>query len=363
MPAIGGSALSAFTNFVTLTGKHTVDPGQVLVETMNRTYLLGRFLKGKDANMVVKSGATLNHVSQLTEATQFEFYNPNATFTYAIENLDAEMTWRWRFAHDVWVYTDQELELNKQGAQFEQVYDLMESKRIGCKLSTYNGMEEALWTTPSTSTMEAATGTRPYSIRAFITEDGGAPAGFTLLAGLNPATYSKYKNQVTNYTTANINTELIPAFDDMIRKVNFEAPGSLTQYIHDTRFQKFIIATDINGDKKYAQLTRDSNDRLQGGPGGQRDLGYVNQGANVFRGIPVTYVHEIDLTVGYASTQPRFFWINTDYLFPVFHTKAYVRELEPMRSPSQPYTWVVHTDTWYNLICTSRNRQGIIVPV
>lgn len=358
MGASGGTALSLFTNFTTLTGKHTLEPGEVLLEAVNQTWLLGDLLKGKDTSMTVKSGQYLSNVSQLSAASQFEFYTPNSTFTYVIESLDVEMSYRWRFAHDVWVYTDQEIELNKQGAQFEQIYDLMESKRKGCKNSTFIGMEQALWTTASNSTMEASGGTRPYSIRAYVTEDGLAPSGFTTVAGVNPTTYSRWRNQVSTYTAANINTELIPAFDDQIRKVNFQAPDTMQRYYADTRFQKFKILTDINGDKKYAGLTRDANDRLTGD---QRDLGYVNQGANVFRGIPVQYVKEMD-NIGYAATQPRFFWINSDYLYPVFHGKAYFRELPPMNSPSQPYTWVVHTDTWYQIVCTSRQRHGIIVP-
>lgn len=363
MPS-GGTSLSALGQFVLETGKHTLDPKKVLMEAVNQTFLFGELMGGKDSSQVVRvaSGAYLSNVAQLSSATQFGFYNPNDTFTYTIENLDVESTYRWRFAHDVWVYTDHEQELNKQGQQFEQIYDVIHGKRAGCENSMLHGIEAALWTTPSTSTMEATTGTRPYSIRAWITEDGLAPSGFTTIGGVNPSTYTRWRNQVSTYTAANIDTELVPAFDDMIRKVNFEVPDSYQKYLTETRFSKFKILVDINGDKKYAALTRNANDRLAGGPGGQRDLGYVNQGANVFRGIPLKYVKEMD-NIGWSATQPRYVWVNSDFLYPVVCSNRWMRELPPMNSVSQPYTYVVHKDCWYQIVCTSRQRQGIIAPV
>lgn len=359
MASSGGLTLSGLADFVVETGKHTLEPGKVLMEAVNQTWLLGDLLKGKDTAVTVKSGKSLSNVSDFSGATQFEFYQPNATFTYSIENTAVELAYNWRFAHDVWVYTDHEVELNKQGSQFEQIYDLIKHRRGRCEISMFAGMEAALWTTPSTSTMEAAGGTRPYSIPAYITEDGAAPSGFTTVAGVNPSTYTRWKNQVSSYTAGAIDTTLVPAFDELIRKVNFESPQTLQQYVEDTSFSKFKILTDINGDKTYARLTREANDQLRTANG--RDLGYVNQGSNVFRGIPVKYVKEID-NRAYPATQPRYFWVNSDYLYPVYHTSGYMRELPPMRSPNQPYTWVVHKDTWYNLICTSRQRHGIIVP-
>jgi hypothetical protein len=38
-------------------------------------------------------------------------------------------------------------------------------------------------------------------------------------------------------------------------------------------------------------------------------------------------------------------------------------ETDPMNGGvGQPYTWVVYKDSWYNLFCRSRRRQGILVP-
>ena len=33
-----------------------------------------------------------------------------------------------------------------------------------------------------------------------------------------------------------------------------------------------------------------------------------------------------------------------------------------MRHPNQPFTSIVPVDSWYNFVCRSRQRQGIVSP-
>ncbi len=226
------------------------------------------------------------------------------------------------------------------------------------KISTYQTIESGWWTTPSLASMEtAATATTPYSIRAWITEDGLAPSGFTTIGNQNPSTQAKWRNQVSTYTAGAIDITLEDALSDQFLKVNFESPPTMEKYITDTKWDKFNILTDINGRKTYQRITKQSNDRLVGDG---KDLGVYTQ-TLMYAGVPVVYIKEMD-AIGYASTQPRYFFVNSDYLYPVWHTSAYFEETEPMNSVNQPWVYVVHSDTWYQLICTSRQRNGIVVP-
>jgi hypothetical protein len=34
-----------------------------------------------------------------------------------------------------------------------------------------------------------------------------------------------------------------------------------------------------------------------------------------------------------------------------------------MRHPNQPFTTIVPIDSWYNFVCRSRQRHGIVSPV
>lgn len=348
------------TNELILTG-----PEDIIAEVVNQTYLFGDLMKGKGVAQVVKGGNSITDRIQLRDTTQFSFYQPNANFTPAIEDTLDRIVAPWRFAHNMWAYTDQEIELNAGGdgaSQKIQFKDIRTSKQQATKVNTLTNLETALWATHSDATMEQAGGTDPYSIRSFITEDGLAGSGSTLTMGVSPSTRSRWRNQVSNYAAATISTSLQGGFDDMWRKVDFQSPGAMYKgEIRQTNYDKFRILTNLDGIKNYVAITRDANDRLQV----QNDIGTYNGRGNTggvtFNGLGVDYIKQMD-SIGYSTGQPRYFWINTDYMFPVFHTSRYFSELEPMRSPNQPYTWVVHTDVWYNLIIRSRQRHGILVP-
>ena len=60
---------------------------------------------------------------------------------------------------------------------------------------------------------------------------------------------------------------------------------------------------------------------------------------------------------------PRYWWINANYIHPVFHTTRYFHRHPVMTHPNQPFTHVQPVDCWTNLVCTSRQRSGIVIPV
>lgn len=362
---MAGKSLQLFADLLATTNanslKNTSESG-ILSEVQNQTYLTSAFMKGKSAADVVKAGKDIRAYSQFAAGTQSEFYLPGATFNNSVEDIDSTLIYYFRYLHDAFVYTKHEIEHNSSSSdEFginTRLIDIMKSKRQGMKISTFNTIEASWWTTPALATMEtAATANRPYSIRTWITEDGLAPSTFTTIGNINPSTQSLWRNQVSNYTAGSIDTTLISAFDEMWKKVDFEAPPTMQAYLNDTKLSKFLIPTDINGSKIYQRLTRQSNNHLIGSG---KDVGAYS-GDLPYNGIPVKYVKQMD-AIGYSSTQPRYFWINTEFLYPVWHTSAYFQEEEPMTSQTAPYTYVVHSDTWYQLICKSRQRQGIIVP-
>lgn len=354
--------LENFADFVLATNQHIMQANTesgILQEVQNQTNLTGRLVKGKPASKVVKSGKSITTYSQFSAGTQDSFYQPGEVFVNAIEDFDTALSFKWRYLHSSFSYAKHELALNEndkdEAGINAQNIDLLKSKRQGQRTGQFNTVEAAWWTTPSLATMEtAATATRPHSIRCYITEDGLVPSGFTTLAGTSN---SLYRNQVSTYTAGAVETGLKPAFASMLRKINFESVPSMTKYWEDTRLQRFMILTDINGANLYQRLTEESNDRLVGSG---KDLG-VYAGDLPYNNIPVSYIKQID-AIAYASTAPRFFWINSDYLYPVWHTDAYFDEMKPMNSVNQPYVYTVHVDLWYQLICPSRQRLGIVCP-
>ena len=91
-----------------------------------------------------------------------------------------------------------------------------------------------------------------------------------------------------------------------------------------------------------------------------------------FAGIDVEAVAALDDYAGYTSSTtegqdgtdrgPRYYFINANYMKFVFHTERYLHMHPTMRHPNQPFTTIVPVDCWYNFVCRSRQRQGILAP-
>lgn len=355
---MAGAAMVQFQDWVKSTNERVVTPPEKIVnDAVLNTYTIADMLRGRGVDEVVQGGSKLTDRIQLLAGSQFGFYSPNEQFDTLIEDTLSKISVDWRFAKDSWSWTDHELLLN-EGDRLVQFKKLRNSKRQACFVSLYNGMENALWATPDATTMESSTTLlgRPYSIRAFVTEDGLAPAGFTTLAGIDPslAANANWRNQVSNYVLGALDSTLINAMEDMWLKLNFESPSSKDDYWKETKWRKFKIYTNREGRAKYTQLTRNSNDDAR------PDLGWAVEDPT-FGNVPVKWAVPLD-AAGYATGQPRFFYLNFEYLFPVFHSQRYMWETDPIQGGSkQPFSWVVYKDTWYNLFPLSRKRQGIVV--
>jgi hypothetical protein len=66
------------------------------------------------------------------------------------------------------------------------------------------------------------------------------------------------------------------------------------------------------------RLTREANDNPVAA--GRGDLGWALTEPS-FGGIDVERISALD-NVGYSTGQPRFFWLNFQFLFPVMHGRA-----------------------------------------
>ena len=277
------------------------------------------------------------------------------------------------------------------------------------------------------SEMEGAGGKLPYSLPAFISEvpdasnplgqRGGVPLGWTNVMNLANGTSgeSRWTNQITNYdptiltATGGANTPvksytgvynsrdnttytasiggLITAFDDMFLKLDFQPPSTRQEYFEKATLNRQMILCSRLGINNYKQALRASNDTLVS----YQDAAY---GAPSYSGIELMYCSNLDTAALYpkyntarrvtATTNigasvttagvsesdstgvdvgPRYWWVNGNYLTPVYHASRYFAKHEVMRHPNQPFTYVQVVDCWWNLFCNSRQRQGIVAPI
>ena len=396
-----GSALSTFNDFVNSTGPSFLTSAEDVVnEAVKNNYLLRRFLKGQDTARIIQGGSTIKDEILFDEESTFAFYQPNETFTWQNPQVLSEWEINWRFAVDHMSWTDQEIELNvssglSRTARHQMYKRLKRVKEQRLWTSTLNGMETQLFQVPEVAKMETNTGTEPYSIPAFINEETsglfggvatGAPgAAWTTVEGLNPTTETRWTPAQVSYTVSDANPpgtgdptvdNIINAFDEMYLTVRYDTPPTKEEYFENPNLFRQFIACSRDGQNIYRQLMRAAQDQFV--TASRQDPAY---NMPQYSGIDIVYVSELDTAALYGAETlsdplvtemagagtaenngPRYYWLNGNYMNIVFHTSRYMYKHPVMTHPNQPFTHVAPCDTWYNLVCRSRQRQGIVHP-
>jgi hypothetical protein len=420
-------SITQFNDFMQSTGPSYLKSADAVInEAVKNNYVLSRLLKEKANETTVQGGTSIKDVIVFDDSSTYQKYEPNDVFTWRNPQVTDTLTAPWRFSMDHMSWTDQEIELNEGDAKvmYKRVKRIKEMRMW---TSMLNGMENDLWASPfnNYNNMENG-GKEPYSLPAFITEtvNGdltfGERGGSAWLAtqssapnilGINPATDPRWSNQISFYNkSAAINTgattnvtytghnanssiarsvyNLFGAFDDMYLKVQFRSPLTQKQYFEETQFNRQMILCSKEGMNLYKRTLRASNDVLVSA----QDSAYNTP---TFSGIPVEYCANMDTAAIYPaivaggsrtddlsgrqaqtmvanSTEfalntidkgARFFFVNGQYITPIYHSTRYMKKHDVMRHPNQPFTWVQPVDCWWNVFCNSRQRHGIVAPI
>lgn len=390
----GGNPLSEFNDFVEGTGPtYVTGPKSLVNEAVKNTYYFGRLMQGDvAATKMIQGGSDIRESIVFRDNGTHEYYAPGANHSWKnpqrLEKIRAY--WRFSMAHMSW--TEQEILLNERvaygtdTARFHQYVDIRNEKELLMWTAKWNGMETQLWKEPDKAKMEGegAGFTEPYSIPAFINEDTDglfarqSSGTWTVVEGIDPTASDvdgKFTPQQLTYDSETLNDAGNPLsmFDEMFQDVHFEQPSMHKQYWEDPRLNKQMILTTKVGRKAIMVLLRAGN--TGGYVTGSQDAAYPDP---LYNGIPVARVSELevatlyddgssgntteDTSAGSAIAGPRFYWVNGNYLYPVFHRDRYFAKHEVTKHHNVPDTWVCPIATWYNVICTSRQRQGILSP-
>lgn len=396
---MAGSALSVFNDFMKATDSAVLtSPDHITNEAVKNNYLLRRFMKGRGPEEVLQGGKTIKDQIMFDEDSTFEYYQPNATFTWQNPQVLEEWEIQWRFCVDHMSWTDHEIELNAGGGLSSKarhaVYKrLRKVKEQRLWTSLINGVDNALFAAPEADAMEAAGGTKPYSIPAFINEASsglyvGSGGTWSTKQGIDPTAPGKTKWQPKQATYAvgtpgTVSTHdnsagILAAFDNMYLSVKFSAPPTKQEYFENDNLYRQFIACSKKGITDYGAILRLQQDRFAVSP---QDPAFIKP---TYAGIELEYVADLDTAALYrdgdnnsnhaeGSTYavasggapaygPRYYWINANYMKPVFHTKRYMHRHDVMTHPNQPFTHVQPVDCWMNLVCQSMQRQGIVSP-
>ena len=284
------------------------------------------------------------------------------------------------------------------------------SRRRGATTgSTTSGAGDS--STTSGSTTSGSTATEPYSLGTFVHEytngqfngAGSAGTAFTTVEGINPTSSgnTKWKNQYATYDSSALTAtaasgtaitgihnsgDVIAGFDDMITRVQFIPPTSFQEYFERAATDQMFVATSKKGYTHMQQSLRARQSTWNWTPSGNNP---GISGLN-YLGIPIYYWQGLDSATLYPNESatpanttdnvtegatgvgpsvnvkgigPRYYFLHPKYMLPVFHDKWYIRFREKITPSDQPEATIVPVSTWYNFVCRSRQRQGILYPL
>lgn len=353
--------LLQFNDFVALTRENVIPNREVVNLSLARNNILAELAKGKSDEELFQGGKKILVNLQTRSGVPTQLITPGDERTIASADLTSSIEVPWRFLTGHFMYTEQEITFNRGGDKV-QLYDLLKLKRRAADQRLYEDMESLLFATPNYATMEATGGKAPLSIPCFITDDGALPIGFTTLMGKDLTALPMWKNQTAEYSSAD-HTTVIPAFTKMKRLLTWDNVAPVVNLgAQNTNWQRLMILTNADGYDLMDHIRREHQGaNVQITNTNVQNIG-LGAGALSFDGIPIKYVSKLD-SYGWTASKPKFMFLDTAYLHPVWHTELYMKERAPMvASARQPDTFVVWNDTSYNLVCTDRQRLGCISP-
>ena len=80
----------------------------------------------------------------------------------------------------------------------------------------------------------------------------------------------------------------------------------------------------------------------------------------MFLNIPVVNNEGMDDATSFSSGSPDYIFLNMSHIKLVFHRQKFMQVGTPQVFPDQPDTMVAWVDTYCNLVCLSRQRQGYL---
>jgi len=357
---MAGQALSLFTDFFTHeTGPaYITGPDDVINDAQLRNFAsLSAFFSAKKE---VQGGSQIKDVILLDDPLTADSYLPGEKASVSNIQGATTLTANWRFVRVPVTWNEQEVLLNEgsgENAMFQQFKKVKMFKYTQAYTSLFNKLERFMTVSPNNANMEAATGSDPYSLFAFVTSDGLAPSGFTNVLGINPSSKSAWQNQNATYTAStpfDTDNGIIAGFDTISQLVVFSRPPSHQEYFDDDNFRRMVIFTNREGRRDYMKAIRANNDITRAGP---QDPSYGNP---VFLNIPVVNNEGMDDASSFTAGSPDYVFLNMSHIKLIFHRQKFLQMGEPQVFPDQPDTIVVWCDSYLNLVCVSRKRQGYL---
>lgn len=391
---MAGSTLAEFTTLAAETGPVVLTgPQEFQNMLIEHSYFLEHMLRGAATRNKALSGGIDVRETLITEEGQATAeYLPGETLSYENPQVTSVVHQYLRFIRTPQSWNDKEellqgTERMDRNGRFMVYKDVMKSKEIATWTSHVNKIESYPFRSPHNqqAEQEGQNGKQVTSIYAFIQEPDNTydatnewhPVGWTTVEGIDPNSNDWWRNQSETYDKddpadiAGQGDGLFDAFERISTKVRFKPPGTYARYLGSPQLFSQFIACSLEGQVLVKKQLREGNDFFAG-MGNRSDAAYPNPQWN---GFDLVYVASLDTAALYydgvsayvaeaTATRdgPRFYFINANYLYLVFHREKFFQMGRPFFMGEQPDTFHRIVDTWMNFMCTSRRHQGIVFP-
>ena len=402
------TALDPFSMFMLTTGPAFLRDDETIINAVvKNSYLLPRFMEGKETEVLLQGGSKIQDIVYLNEDSDAEFYSAaNQDFDYRNQQVGTAWEQNWRFLKNSTAWTDHEVGLNESGGLSDRIGRFHRFKRIQ-KLKYMNlwttqihKIEDALVATPHRESMELGDGLLPQSLFCFITgsnttagtgnpgvpNQGLSAAPWTTVQNINVAANPRWRNQTAGYLVPPAGTVGAEAWWGGLRelssKCGFERLPRYGSFSDPARSPTFY-AVSLWGLIIAESSMRSPQDLFLAG---RQDAAFPSP---LFQGVPIVYVSNLNTAVVHNSAAdvlklyneqgtvavggsvvgtdfvagPRVTAINGQVVNLVMHRDRVMHRLPPFSPDRQPFTKVLVTDTWLNLVCRNRRELGSMGPV
>ncbi len=262
----------------------------------------------------------------------------------------------------------------RRNANRAKLKSLAAARRATATMDMGVELESKFWAMPETSNNKYPYG-MPYWIvpitGAQVTagtdsgaHQGGRPAGFTAVAGIDPedATFSRWQSYNASWSnaSADITETDVQRMGKMFRHLKWRAPMIATD-VKQPKFDRLRIYTDETIIDNYSKFVRTQRDDLGSDGGKYYGAGLNGSGEPLFKGLNLIWVEELDTADTTNRGANPLYMINHNYYYPVVEEGTYFREDVPMRSVDQPDLFTTWVDLNFNILCDNRQLGGGLI--
>lgn len=295
---------------------------------------------------------TYNWTVNVASNNPAEMVGVAATGNPTIANTLAQAEIKFRRARTHWAYDDEEMSANEGGG--ERIVDLIKIRQMDAMRSLADIMESQWWSRPSSTADDLSmNGIKYWLVQNATTGfNGGLPGGsFTDVAGINPSTYTTWRNFTGAYSMVDI-PNFVSLLDEASYKCDFEPPVDFAN-IGGGGELKHAYYTTFATQRAMTRLMESRQDNI--GPDSAPDLGrYFGKG--VYRNVPVIAVPWLDQN----TTNDPFYGISFDTWVYKYLKGWKQKTYKPAKDAHQPTMNVVWTISQGNFICRNRRRNFVL---